>query len=87
MSLCRRQLLELIKNDNDKDDNHQSVVVVDAELSGTDVGSKKVCLVPSPVLNIIINDDHDDLDDDHYVEDDDHYDEDDNREVLEDDDD
>ena len=43
------------------DDNHQSVVVLDAELCRTDVGSKEVGLVPSPVLNMVIND----LDDDH----------------------
>ena len=36
-----------------EDDNHQSVVVLDAELCGTDVGSKEVGLVPSPVLNMM----------------------------------
>ena len=37
----------------DSGDNHQSVVVLDAELCGADVSSKEVGLVPRPVLNMI----------------------------------
>ena len=39
---------------DDNADNHQAVLVLDAELSGTDVRWQEVGLVPGPVLHIIV---------------------------------
>ena len=44
-------LCEIVDNDAD---NHQAVLVLDAELSGTDVRWQEVGLVPGPVLHIIV---------------------------------
>ena len=38
----------------DNADNHQAVLVLDAELSGADVRWQEVGLVPGPVLHIIV---------------------------------
>ena len=35
-------------------DNHQAVLVLDAELSGADVRRQEVGLVPGPVLHILV---------------------------------
>ena len=44
-------LCEIVDNDAD---NHQAVLVLDAELGGADVRWQEVGLVPGPVLHIIV---------------------------------
>ena len=39
---------------DDNADNHQAVLVLDAELSGADVRWQEVGLVPGPVLHILV---------------------------------
>ena len=39
---------------DDNADNHQAVLVLDAELGGADVRWQEVGLVPGPVLHIIV---------------------------------